>query len=157
MRRVERVGAAVKRQHRLALGRAADHQIARDLLQIEDVERPALVESQVIGDVDQRIDRRRRPMARSRCCIQAGEGRSSRTHEPERETGAEMGVALGEGQRHADRGLALFGKDGALGVFSVPRPEAARSRAMPWIEVQSGRLGVRLISITGSSSPAQPA
>ena len=35
--------------------------------------------------------------------------------------------------------------------FSRPSPAAARSRAMPWIEVASGRLGVRLISMTGSS------
>jgi hypothetical protein len=41
--------------------------------------------------------------------------------------------------------------------LSVPRPAAARSRAMPWTPVASGRFGVRPISITGSSSPAQVA
>ena len=41
---------------------------------------------------------------------------------------------------------------GATGaVFSSPSPAAARSRAMPWTLVASGRFGVRLISISGSS------
>ena len=37
------------------------------------------------------------------------------------------------------------------GVFNRPRPAAARSRAMPWMLVASGRFGVRLMSMTGSS------
>ena len=40
------------------------------------------------------------------------------------------------------------------GSMNLPMSAAARSRAMPCTPVQSGRLGVRLISITGSSSPA---
>ena len=43
-------------------------------------------------------------------------------------------------------------KAGAFGAFNVPRPEAARSRAMPKMLVQSGRFGVRLISISPASS-----
>ena len=38
--------------------------------------------------------------------------------------------------------------------FSLPRPAAARSRAMPRTPRQSGRLGVTSISITGSSRPS---
>src|SRR4029077_906909 len=41
--------------------------------------------------------------------------------------------------------------------LKVPSDVAPRSRAMPATPVQSGRLGVRLISITGSLAPAQSA
>ena len=40
-----------------ALPGAAHGEIALDLVGIEDVQRPAAVEGQVIGDIDQRIDR----------------------------------------------------------------------------------------------------
>ena len=44
---------------------------------------------------------------------------------------------------------------GLIGEFlNLPTSAAARSRAMPLTAVQSARLGVRLISIMGSSSPA---
>ena len=38
--------------------------------------------------------------------------------------------------------------------LNVPMSAAARSRAMPLTPVQSGRFGVRLMSITASSRPA---
>ena len=40
-----------------------------------------------------------------------------------------------------------------MSSFNVPKPAAARSRAMPRTPRQSGRLGVMAISIIGSSSP----
>jgi hypothetical protein len=55
--RIEPVGAGIECQHLLALLRAADGEIALHLPCIEDVERPAAVESDVVGDVHQRIDR----------------------------------------------------------------------------------------------------
>ena len=54
---VERVGAAVERQHLLAVPGAADGEIALDLGGVEDVQRPAAVEGHVVGDVDERVDR----------------------------------------------------------------------------------------------------
>ncbi len=44
-----------------------------------------------------------------------------------------------------------------FGVFSLPRPAAARSRATPTMDVQSPRLGVMAISITGSVRPSAAA
>ena len=55
--RVERVGLAVERDHRLAVARAADDEVALDLGRVEDMERPAAVVGDEVGDVDQRVDR----------------------------------------------------------------------------------------------------
>ena len=93
-------------------------------------------------------------MARSRFCIQAGLGpfftpRTRRSAKPGQS-------ALSAPSKSS---MTLTGvspstlKEGAGLTLSVPMPDAARSRAMPKIEVQSGRLGVRLISMTGSSMP----
>ena len=46
---------------------------------------------------------------------------------------------------------ALMGR--VMSSFNVPKPAAARSRAMPRTPRQSGRFGVMPISIIGSSSP----
>ena len=54
---VELVGAPVERQHLLAFLGAADSEVALHLRGVEDVERTAAVEGDVVGDVDQRIDR----------------------------------------------------------------------------------------------------
>ena len=54
---VERVGRAVERQHLLAVAGAAHDEIALDLRGVENVQRAAVVEGDVVGDVDERIDR----------------------------------------------------------------------------------------------------
>jgi hypothetical protein len=55
--RIERVFAAVERQHPLAGLGEAHGQVALELAGVEDVQRPVHVEGQEIGDVDQSRDR----------------------------------------------------------------------------------------------------
>ena len=114
----------------LAVMGAAHDEIAGDLGGVEDVQRPAAVEGDVVGDVDQRVDRpqpdRQQPLLqpfRRRPVVDAA-------HQPEREAAAER-RRVAEIERHLDRRLALPGTGWTAGVFSLPSPEAARSRAMP--------------------------
>ena len=53
---VERVGAPVERQHLLAVLGAAHGEVSRHLGGVEHVQRPAAVEGDVVGDIDQRVD-----------------------------------------------------------------------------------------------------
>ncbi len=55
--RIERVGAAVERQQRLAVARAAHGEIALHFRRIEYMQRPGAVIGHEVGDIDQRIDR----------------------------------------------------------------------------------------------------
>ncbi len=96
----------------------------------------------------------RSPIAISRFCSHSGElpfftPRTSRSAKPGHSSGLSILTATGQGN-------APFTGFGA-GSMNLPMPAAARSRAMPCTPVQSGRFGVRLISITGSSSPAHAA
>ena len=93
-------------------------------------------------------------MAVSRFCSHAGDGpfltpRTSRSPK----AGQSDGVEPKSSVTLTGQGNSPFT---GFGVFSlyVPTSAAARSRAMPLMPVQSGRFGVRLISITASSSPA---
>ena len=93
----------------------------------------------------------RSPIAVSRCCSHAGDGpfftpRTRRSAKPGHRSGLSIFTATGHGN-------APFTGFGA-GSMNFPMSAAARSRAMPCTPVQSGRFGVRLISITGSPSPA---
>ncbi len=93
----------------------------------------------------------RSPIAISRFCIHSGDGpfftpRTRRSAKPGHSSGASIFTDTGQGN-------VPFTGFGA-GSISLPMPAAARSRAMPCTPVQSGRLGVRLISTTASSSPA---
>ena len=54
---VERIILAVERREAFAGAAAAHHEIALDLGGVEHVQRAAAVEGQVVGDVDERIDR----------------------------------------------------------------------------------------------------
>ena len=96
----------------------------------------------------------RSPIAVSRFCSQAGDGPflTPRTRRSAN-AGQSDGVAPKSSFTPTGQGNAPFT---GFGVFSlkVPMSAAARSRAMPLTPVQSGRFGVRLISITGSSRPA---
>ena len=55
--RVQFVFAPVESEYLLALPRPADDEIARHLGRIEDVQRAAAIESDVVRDVDKRVDR----------------------------------------------------------------------------------------------------
>ena len=90
---IERVGAAIERQHLLAVFRAADGEIALDLRGVENMQRTAVIEGHVVGDVDERIDRpktdrQQAPLHpfRRRAVLDAA-------HETESEDGAELLVA----------------------------------------------------------------
>ena len=94
-------------------------------------------------------------MAVSRFCSQSGEGpfltpRTSRRPKAGHSSGVSSIVTL------TGQGNAPFTGFGGRSL-KVPIEAAPRSRAMPLTPVQSGRLGVRLISITGSATPAHSA
>ena len=153
---VERVGLAVEREQRFAFLGAAHDEIALHLLGVEHMQRTAAVEGHEVGDVDQRIDRAqadgREPLLqplRRRAVLDAA-------HQAQREARAQR-------RRRAEVELTDTGQGicpaiclGGV-VLSLPMSAAARSRAMPDTPVQSARLGVRLISITGSPSFAHSA
>ena len=75
---------------------------------------------------------------------------------PETRRSAKAGASTGSSRSMATRvGQGAPPSIGATaGVVTRPRPAAAKSRAMPATPIASGRFGVRLISMTGSSSPA---
>ena len=108
-RLVEFVGPAVERRQFFAGTRAAHDEIAGDLLRIEDMQRPAAIESEVVGDVDERVDGtqpdRRQPLLqplRRGTILHAA-------HEAQHEQGREMAIAFGEVEPHGDRrGKAAF-------------------------------------------------
>src|ERR1051326_3975335 len=54
---IETIAAAIEGQDLLALARHAHGEIARELLRIEHMQRPAQIEGYIIGDIDQRRDR----------------------------------------------------------------------------------------------------
>ena len=151
---VERVGLAVEREQLLAVLRAAHDEVALDLLGVEHVQRPAAVVGDEVGDVDQRVDRakpdRLEPLlqpVRRRAVLDAA-------HQAQRERRAErMGRAPKSSVTETGQGNSPFTGFGARSL-NAPTSAAARSRAMPLTPVQSGRFGVRLMSITGSSRPA---
>src|SRR5262245_3280052 len=96
----------------------------------------------------------RSPMAESRLCSQSGDGpfltpRTSRSANARQSEG----VLPNSSVTLTGQGNVPFTGLGILFLY-VPIDVAPRSRAMPATPVQSGRLGVRLISITGSPRPA---
>ena len=99
----------------------------------------------------------RRPIAVRRRCSHSGDGpfltpRTSRSPK----AGQSEGVAPKSSATDTGQGNSPF--TGAMGAsLNVPMSAAARSRATPLTPVQSGLLGVRPISITGSSSFAHSA
>ena len=88
-----------------------------------------------------------RPIARKRICNQAGLSPllTLLTKQPAKagQTGPDTAKSA------CLSALAIISV--AMSGFSVPRPAAAKSRAMPRTPRQSGRLGVMPISITGSA------
>ncbi len=101
--RIESVGLAVQRRERLAVAGPPNHDLTFDLGGIEDVQRPAMVEGHVIGDVDQSIDGpqpdRGQPALHPgrRCAV------LDAAHEAEPERRAEVLVLGREIEPHRDR------------------------------------------------------
>ncbi len=93
----------------------------------------------------------RRPIEVRRFCSHSGDGpfltpRTSRSAKPGHSLASSTVTFTGQGNS------PLIGL--IAGSLNLPMSAADRSRAMPCTPVQSCRLGVRLISITGSPSPA---
>ena len=89
-RAVERVGAAIERQQRLAVASAAHHQIAFHLGRVEHMQRPGAVIGHEVGDIDQRIDR---PQAdRGQALLQPFRRRAvlDAAHQPQRKAGTQL-------------------------------------------------------------------
>jgi hypothetical protein len=93
---------------------------------VEDVQRAAAIEGDVVGDVDQRVDGAQAD--RDQALLQPFRRRAvlHAAHEAQREAGAKVRRL----DRHPRRASPLPAT-GSTVVFRVPRPEAARSRAMP--------------------------
>ena len=99
----------------------------------------------------------RSPMAVSRRCSHSGEG-PLRTSLTSRSAKPRQSDSVAPKSSLTVIGHAKLPSTGLIaGSLNVPTLAAARSRAMPCTPVQSGRFGVRLISMTGSSRPAQRA
>ena len=93
-------------------------------------------------------------MAVSRFCSQSGEGPFLTPFTSRRpKAGQSDGVSPKSSVTFTGQGNLPFTGFGGRSL-KVPIEAAPRSRAMPLTPVQSGRLGVRLISITGSLTPA---
>ena len=96
----------------------------------------------------------RRPMDSRRRCSHSGLGpfRTLRTVRP-----STQGQASGMSMAQVTALDPLPGTGSGAQGRKVPKPAAARSRATPRTDRASPRLGVTLISMTASSSPAQSA
>ncbi len=155
--RIERIGLAIQREDGFAGLGPPHHEGALHLCRVKHVQGPATIEGDVIGDIDQRVDRTEADGAqallhpfRRRAVLDAA-------HEAQRESRAKLAILAGEIQRHRNRArpLATNGGDcGFLQLAKASRREIPCDAPMP---VASGRFGVRLISITGSAMPAQSA
>jgi hypothetical protein len=120
------------------------------------MERPVEVEGHEVGDVDQDRDRPQ-PDRLQRRCSQSGEGPFlSRGNAGRPRSGRAVGLGL-VAMRPLDRARVAALDLSALRARACRRPPPARSRAMPCTPRQSPRLGVTLISITGSSRPSASA
>ena len=118
---IEPVGLAVERDEALAVLRPTNGQAARDLLRVEDVQRPPPVEGQVVGDVDQRVDRAQADRPQALLYPLGRRAVRHAAHEAERKERAQALVVFVEGQgdrrragplaAHGGQRLALEGAD----------------------------------------------
>ncbi len=111
-----------------------------------DVQRAGAVVGDQVGDIDQGVDRTQADGRQAVGCSHAGEG-PFLTPLIRRPAERGAGVAVDLDLDRAGEGPGTGAIDRS---FSVPRPAAARSRAMPATPSQSGRLGVTSKSITAS-------
>ena len=93
---VERVGASIEREQRLAVAGAAHGEVTLDLLGVEHMQRPRAVIGHEVGDIDQRIDRSQPD--RGQALLQPPRRRSvlDAAYQPQRESRTEARVF----QRH---------------------------------------------------------
>ena len=131
---VERISLAVERQHAFARAGAPHVEVARDLGEVEHMQRAAAVEGDVIGDVDERADR---PQADRPQPLLHPLGRRAVGHaadEPQGEGRAEMPVLGREIETHAGRAIERafigFGR-GRLELSKSRRGEIARDSRDP--------------------------
>ncbi len=147
---VERIGAAVEREHALAGPGAPHRQIALDLGGVEHMQRAAAIEGQVVGDVDQRVDRPQ-PDGAQPLLHPFGRGAvADAAHEAQREGGAELAVGLGRSRASPATGQSKRAADRLdRPASSACRGPPPRDRARcPRRPSHPGRLGVRLMSMT---------
>ena len=98
--------------------------VALDLRGVEHMQRPAAIEGEVIGDVDERVDR---PQADGAQPLLQPFGRRAvldAAHEPQREGRAEMRVVGREVERDVDRAVEAAGD--RLDRRRLQRPEPGR-------------------------------
>ncbi len=119
---VERVGPAVERQDLFPVLRPAHDEMPRHLGGVEDVQRPAAVERDVIGDVDERVDRSETDRLEPPLHPVGRRAVPDATHQPQRESRTQVAVVVGEVQRDLHRARP-FAPD-ALGVEVAERAEA---------------------------------
>ena len=145
-RRVERVGLAVERQHLLAVAARAARRPRRSAWRGRRRAPGGRSRASVVGDVDQRRDR---PLARALQPLLQPVGRGAVAHAAD-DPAVEGRAAFGIVGADLDRAGEACRRTGSTSSgLSVPSPAAARSRAMPWTPMQSGRLGVIATSNTG--------
>ena len=132
---VERVGLAVERQHAFAVPRAPHVEVALDLGEVEHMQRPAAIEGDVVGDVDERADRpepdraqpllhpfRRRPVRHA-------------AHQAKRESGAQMRVVRARNRdgpgRAVERAVDRLRRSASSASRGRRRRDRARCRRRP--------------------------
>ena len=120
--RAQRIGLAVEREQALALGRAAHHQIARDLARVEDVQRAVEVEGEEVGDVH---ERRNRPQADGAQPLLQPGGRGAVGHAADQPAG-EMRRPLGDVRGDADPRSAVETALDRRHRQRLERPQPAR-------------------------------
>ena len=147
---VQHIGLAVQRQHLFVIVRHAGVQIAGEFIGIEDMQRAAAILGDQVGGIDQRRNGFHahafqpvlHPFGRGAVLDAANEAAG--------ENGAGVLVALDEIEADFFWAGNLPATGCTFSVFSVPRPAAARSRAMPQTLAASPRLGVMETSIKES-------
>ena len=102
---VERIGPAVQRQHAFARTSPPYREIAGDLGEIEDVQRASAVESDVVGDVDERADRPQANRSQPLLHPFGGGTVGHAADQPQGESRAEMRVGGSEIEMHAGRAV----------------------------------------------------
>ena len=125
---------------------------AVELVGVEDVQRPVAVVGDEVGDVDERRDRAEadgaqavlQPLRRGAVPDAADQAADEERAGLAGDVGGEVDARPGRGRRR--------GRARRRASRGVPRPRAARSRAMPATPRASGRFGVMATSMTGSKA-----
>ena len=119
---IELVAAPVQGRQLLAPPRAAHGKVAVEFLRVEHMQRPAQIEGDEIGDVDQRGDRPEADRLEPRHKPRRARSVPDAAHETAEEQGAGLRVRPGEMHRDGTRELARqrIGRGGAVALALVP-------------------------------------